>query len=339
MSLEKAERYLEELDAIKYYDQVKAERDKLLIEVQQLEQGNWARDRARELLSEEIEALRTSIEDERASKEKLEGEIKSRDRELEGIRSEVVKLEDENSALRETGKLIEEERLTLPQLRERVARVKADEIKAEAERIFDEHKSRWEKEEKPKEVGTEAQRVLRDFIGILKGPEPHHFAQNIVELGLPDMVNGIVSSEVKHRLDGEFYRRVEQESERKALEKLDQLKRVEWPKWYHVNVEPKIAQLEALIRANVLDVLESIWTITCDKCRQSFNMNLTSEHIAVLLRSEYIEVECQNVNCTDSVLWWSWRHKVRISSRDLIMSRISLSPRSRGQGLLMNEEE
>jgi hypothetical protein len=97
-----------------------------------------------------------------------------------------------------------------------------------------------------------------------------------------------------------------------------------------VNVEPKIDQLEASIRANVLDVLKSIWTITCDKCHQSFNMNLTSEHIAVLLKSEYIEVECQNVNCTDSILWWSWRHKVRISSRDLIKGRISLSSRSRG---------
>jgi benzoyl-CoA reductase/2-hydroxyglutaryl-CoA dehydratase subunit BcrC/BadD/HgdB len=77
-----------------------------------------------------------------------------------------VKLKDENSALRE-----------------RVARVKADEIKAEAERTFDEHKSRWEKEEKIKEVGKEAQRILRDFIGILKVLEPHHFAKTSLSLG------------------------------------------------------------------------------------------------------------------------------------------------------------
>jgi len=49
--------------------------------------------------------------------------------------------------------------------------------------------------------------------------EPHHFAKNIFELGLPDMVNGMVSSEVKQRLDEEFYMGFEQESERKALEK------------------------------------------------------------------------------------------------------------------------
>jgi len=309
MSLEKIEQYIKDLDAIKYYDQVKAERDRLATRVKELEK--------------EVSRLNGRLEEEKSIKEKLEGELKSKAKEIEELESRVQKLEVENSELRETAKIVEGEKLTLPQLRELVAKAKSEEIEANAKRLFEEYKSRWETEEKPREVRVEASRALTLIINELKKPELQLFPVDLVKIGLPDKVREIISSEVERRLDEEFYRRVEEESNRKALEKLNQLKNVEWPNWYAVNVEPKIVQLEASFRENALNLLKSPFIITCDKCGQRFEIKLTAKDLEGLLRRGYTEVECQNPNCTDSFLFSTWRHKVRISLEELVKAQIS----------------
>ena len=50
---------------------------------------------------------------------------------------------------------------------------------------------------------------------------------------------------MRERVNAEFLRRVEEESERKANEKLEKLKSTEWLRWYKVVVEPRILQLES----------------------------------------------------------------------------------------------
>jgi chromosome segregation ATPase len=268
---------------------------------------------------EAIDKISTSYEE---YSRKL-GELKSKAKEIEELESRVQKLEVENSELRETAKIVEGEKLTLPQLRELVAKAKSEEIEANAKRLFKEYKSRWETEEKPREVRVEASRALTLIINELKKPELQLFPIDLVKIGLPDKVREIISSEVERRLDEEFYRRVEEESNRKALEKLNQLKNVEWPNWYAVNVEPKIVQLEASFRENALNLLKSPFIITCDKCGQRFEIKLTAKDLEGLLRRGYTEVECQNPNCTDSFLFSTWRHKVRISLEELVKAQIS----------------
>lgn len=75
------------------------------------------------------------------------------------------------------------------------------------------------------------------------------------------------------------------------------MKRIEWPRSYADIVEPKIAQLEALVRVNALSLLRGVWTITCDKCHQNFEITLTAEGIGNLLSLKYMDIECQNPNC------------------------------------------
>lgn len=58
-----------------------------------------------------------------------------------------------------------------------------------------------------------------------------------------------------------------------------------------------------------------------------FNMDLMGERMDALLRLEYVLVECQNANCTDSFRIRTLRRKVKISFRDLIEKRISSSLR------------
>jgi len=216
MSLEKIEQHIRELEAIKSYDHLKAERDRYAARVKELEQ---------------------EVEEERDAEEKLEGQLKSKMNELENLKPRVEKLELEVSKLRETSKLVGEKKLTLPQLTKLVAKVKSEEI----EKLFKEYRSRWEAEKKPLEVYTEACKALTQIINTLKGPEPHYFQKELLNLGLPNKIKEIILSEVKSRLNEEFQRRVDEESSRRASEKLDQLKMIEWPSWYATTVGPKIA--------------------------------------------------------------------------------------------------
>jgi len=302
--LEKIEQNIKELEAIKYYDQLKTERDKLAARVEELEQ--------------EASRLKRRVKKEKDAKEKLEGQLKSKMNELENLKSRVEKLELEASTLRETSKLIGKEKLTLPQLTKLVAKVKSEEI----EKLFKEYRSRWEAEKKPLEVYAEACKALTQIITTLKGPEPHHFQKELLNLGLPNKIKEIVLFEVKSGFNEEFQRRVDEESNRKASEKLNQLERIEWPSWYAATVEPRIAQLEDLARINALNLLKGVWTVTCDKCGQIFKTELKTEGLDVLLRAGYVYVECQNPNCKDSFLKLTWRHKFRASLKDLVEMRI-----------------
>jgi len=123
---------------------------------------------------------------------------------------------------------------------------------------------------------------------------------------------------VRKRVNAEFLRRVEEESERKANEKLEKLKSTEWLRWYKVVVEPRILQLESQIRYNTIKTLEGPWIITCDKCGTKFQVVLTTEGVEELLREGSLTIECQNPNCTDSILFSSSRHKIKVTLKELI---------------------
>jgi len=68
----------------------------------------------------------------------------------------------------------------------------------------------------------------------------------------------------------------------------------------------------------VFTLLRGPWTITCDKCGTRFQLQLTVEGVENLVRYGEIVAECVNPNCID----WFWRHKIRITLRDLISAYI-----------------
>ncbi|MEM0172600.1 MAG: hypothetical protein QXM60_06320 [Thermoplasmatales archaeon] len=80
-------------------------------------------------------------------------------------------------------------------------------------------KLEWEKSEKPKEVLNEAIKWLNHVVEQLSKPGPRVFLKEVADAGLPEKVEQIIGSEVRRRLNAEFARRVEEESNRKALTK------------------------------------------------------------------------------------------------------------------------
>ena len=80
------------------------------------------------------------------------------------------------------------------------------------------------------------------------------------------MVEEIISSEVKNKLDMEFYRKVEEKAEKESEKKLAQKTDVEWPRWFNTYIQPNITYLENLIYTESLNTLIGPWKFPCDKC-------------------------------------------------------------------------
>jgi DNA repair exonuclease SbcCD ATPase subunit len=286
MSLEKVERYVRDLNAIKEYGPVKAERDQLFVE--------------NKLKEQEIEKLREKIKDLQASKDGLQGDLASTTEELRRSRTQNEKLQEELAELRDTKLIVGGEELTLPRIRELVEEAKSDKIKSRAKQLFNELRGEWEVKQKPKEVEAKAISDLRGIIDMLMRPEPHFFLQDAVNLNLPQDVEKLISSEVDRRLE-----------------------RVEWPKWYAEVVQPKIGELEALIRENALNQLKGTWSLCCDKCGRPFKTELRGEHIEKLLRFGFIQVPCPHPQCLDQFLVFRSRHILRPTLGQLIENRVA----------------
>lgn len=243
MSLDTIDRYISELYAVRNYGRVKEERDQLVIDKKELE--------------DEVAGLRNRLKDEENARERAERELQSKIDENVGLVSKVQELELEVKTLAETGKFVGEEKMTLPQLRDRIATIKSEEITAS----------------------------------------------------------------VNKRLDEEFNKRVDSESDRKSLEKLDQLERDEWPKWLNANVLPMLVKLEALLRESVLNLMKEDWFVTCNRCGFSYSSTLLPEGLNELIRTCSITVDCGNPHCTD--LFGFRRYKYKVSFRELIVNHIN----------------
>ncbi len=310
MSLENIEQYIKEVEAIKNYDRVKREKQVLEGRVKRLE--------------DEVSRCKESLENEKLIKEEHREEVEEKTTQLKQLEKKINELSSDVLSLKETVRIVGDERLSTTELRERIAKVKAEEIKNEAERLLGEFKSEWEKNLKTKEVLTETLKQLEHIVKTLSKPKPHYLSQEMWDSGIPEKVEKILNSEVNKRIDDEFMRRIEDKSDKKALEKLEILKTNEWPRWYNSNIEPKVARLEGLIRDNSLKMLKGPWTITCDKCGLKFgDIELTSEGIGDIIRTGNVEIECQNPNCTDSSLLSTWKHKVKVSLNNLIATYVT----------------
>gem|GEM_PF-4777449 len=55
-------------------------------------------------------------------------------------------------------------------------------------------------------------------------------------------------------------------------------------------------------------------------CRIRFSVSLTPEGIKNLIKNDFVEVECQNINCVDPSLFLTRRHRIKCMLSDLISS-------------------
>ena len=317
MSLDKIDQYIRELEAIKNYDKVKAENERLSAEVRRLREEN-------ERLRNEVSARRSEVE-------LLRRELSAKEEEVQKLRREVEVLSSKARELEELRALADGR--SLREALELFLKAKEEEIGRRAKELFEKLRSEWESREKPKEVFEEALKILKAVIDAAR-PGLKLVPVEVAEAGLVEKVVKLLNDEVERRLDEEFRRRVEEESERKSLEKLERLKSVEWPRWfsswYRERVEPQISRLESEMRRNAVKALRGPWNLNrrCDRCGTPLPspITLTDLGIEELLRSGGVGIECQNPNCLDYFLILpTGRHRVSIALRELIEGAISSS--------------
>lgn len=131
---------------------------------------------------------------------------------------------------------------------------------------------------------------------------------------------GEIEKRVKNAIDSEFNARVEKKSSRRAVEKLEVLKREEWPRWYSQNIEPRLRDLESKVKENALKLLVGPWQISCEKCGAVQEVSLV-DHVGGLLSLGYTEVECGNPGCKGLV----FRHRIKVTLRELVLGAAKLS--------------
>jgi hypothetical protein len=284
MSIEEIERYLQELEAIKNYAQVKQDR---------------------EMLSRKIEELNVSLDNalrEVSSLKKAKAKLDGAEMTLEEARLDFIQAQDaeiEKRAAARFEKLKADYESKMPEL--------------VYQRLSDVLKRPWLPVEIAKLIDTEAKKkadaILRD--------------QNSWPLWFRKIYEEEVKKKVSAGLNQEFDARVETAAMAKAKQRLKELTSTEWPTWYRTNVAPKVLELENKITANALQVLKGPWVFTCDRCGTSFSDELTSFVIEALLRKGQVGIECSNAACEDRGLLSSRRHTFQVSLHELIESYIS----------------
>jgi len=284
MSIEDIERYLQELEAIKNYAQVKQDREMLLRKIEEL---NVSLDNA----LEEVSSLKSS-------KAKLDGaEMTLEEARLDFLRAQDAEIE--KRAADRFEKLKADYESQMPQLVH--------------QRLSDVLKQPWLPVEVAKLIGTEARKktdaALRD-----QNSWPEWFRKLYEEE---------VKKKISAGLNQEFDARVETAAMARAKQRLNELITKEWPAWCQANVEPKIAALQTKINAGVFQLLKGPWVFTCDRCATKFNTGLTSSGIEDILTKGQVRIECSNAACEDKGLFSSRRHTFQVSLHELIESYIS----------------
>jgi len=283
MSIETIERYLQELEAIKNYPQVKLEKEELSHKIEEL---NVSRDNA----LKEVSSLKRS-------KAKLDGaEMTLEEARLDFIRAQDAEIEKRAADRFETLKADYESKM--PQLVYQRLRdiLKQPVLPGGIAKLID------------TEAKNKADAILRD-----QSSWPEWFRKIYEEE---------VKKKVSAGLNQEFDARVETAAMARARQRLNELTTTEWPAWYQANVEPKVLELENKITTNALQFLKGPWVFTCDRCGTSFSDELTSFVIEALLRKGPVGIECSNAACEDRSLFSSRRHTFQVSLHDLIEIRI-----------------
>jgi len=329
MSFAAVEIYLHEFEALKHYDEVKQQRDRLVNENAEL------KDRVSGL-EKEVNGLRAELGREVEGKKVVEEELKAEkllagklDAELGKVSSELGKFEEFKL------KSADGRSLTIEEARDEFIRARESEIEGRANQKFGMLKA---------DLEAKMPKLIYDKLieTVSKPPWPSEIA-SAIEAKAGEIADGIlrdkeswpgwfkehyqkeVRAGISAGLDAEFARAVENGATERAEVKLKQLATVEWPRWLETNVKPKLSELEAKIKQNVIGVLRGPWrNIRCDKCgTEQVEIELTEQGIGDVLSGKCVELECTNPHCEDSPPFRRRRrHWIRISILDLIAAHI-----------------
>jgi hypothetical protein len=178
------------------------------------------------------------------------------------------------------------------------------------------------------EIKSKLKPVIENIIDVLGRPEPRRYSQDTLEIAGEQIIEKIDKSiklEIEKRLDDDFRRRLELESNLRAEAKVKQMVDTEWPNYYRENIEPKVRELETKIKTNALSVLKGPWTIVCYICgKRQDNIEInTSDGIQSLLVNGYVDLKCDGVSIflSDSPitsLMLDPQHSIRIQFSEML---------------------
>lgn len=341
---EKFKKYFEEIEALKNYDRVKKERNKLA------EENSGLNDRISELegnverQSNEINDLNSRLEGETKGREDVEKKLKSESKRADDLGEKLKSTSEELNRLESYKVEFVDGKLTFKETKEALIKAHNDEIEKRSNEKFQELKSDYE--------AKMPQLIYERLLEVLKKPLWPVEIANAIGTKADEKAEGVlrnrgewpgwflkyyleeVSVRVNRMLDDAFNARVDKGSQEIAVRKLEKLKSQAWPEWFSRNVKPAIDK-------NVFKALKGLWTgWTCDKCGTEFAFTLTEHNIGELLKNGEIEFPCPNSNCVDYGLlgWRSSRHRIKIPLESLIArltekTEIALVPAKKATGV------
>lgn len=282
---ERMELYLQNLEALRYYPQVKEERDSLTVEASKLK--------------EKVTQLKNQLKTETATKNELSSRLTKTVDEAKELTNRLNEAEKELSSLREfKAKFPEGGEITLEETRalfldaekgeierraqERFQGLEAD-VQAQMPALVKENlrqvlnSSEWPPE--ITEIIHSKARQIADGILGTKEQWPEWFKSYYLEQ---------VNASVSQQLDAEFERRVQTEAEKR----LELLKAGEWKGYAAAKVMALTASLK-----NLLKELQGKWWFACDRCGRKLAIDLNPSDIGLLLRGGTIDIVCNT--CLD----------------------------------------
>lgn len=279
MSIDTIERYLQELEAIKNYPQVKRDKEKLSQKVEELKVN--------------LDNALKEVSSLKGSKAKLDGAKMT----LEEARLDFIRAQDAEVEKRAA---------------DRFEKLKADYESKMPQLVYQRLRNILKQPRLPEEIAkpidTEAKKKAD---ATLRDPDnwPPWFRKLYEEE---------VEKKVGAGLNQEFDARVETAAITRARQKLRELTTTEWPAWYQANVDPKIVELESKIKAGAFQLLKGPWMFTCDRCGTRAEDEFTAGEVEQLLGTGQIKIACANPKCEDHSLFSTRRHTFTVSLYKLI---------------------
>lgn len=277
---ETLERYTRELEALKYYPQVKGERDSLATEVAQLR--------------EKVALLGVQLENEASARKELSSRLSKREAEVIEVAAKLDEAQRDLSSLRDfKAKLPKGKGLTLEKMQKQFLRAQAKEIEARTKEGM---------EDLAKEMHSQMPvLVQKELIRVLNSPNWPPEIEKVVSLQArriadealrnkgkwPQWFKDYYLQQVKEAvakgLDSEFEDKVKAE----AQKRLEAMKTGQWERYSAA----KAKELAVNLRTAVSELQGTRW-FTCDKCRRRLGIEIGPSEIGQLLGQKTVDIMC-----------------------------------------------
>ncbi len=314
MSFDEVKDELRDLEALKNYERVKEDLDKCMENnrnmLEQLEtQKKENSEREFGLLSRNVE-----IRDFKLSIETLERQLKACEERAGNLNTEKEKLRVRVDCLGKLKATVEGK--TLSDVEAATIKAQDAEIERRASDRLKTLTTKWETEEKPKQLREAAVQVLREILGSILRSVGGIFKQDVAKAGLPGLLTEVLENEVKKRMNDEIKQRIESEAEKMSNAVVAQLVTEEWPRFLQAKVEPMVQQIISELRADLPRFLAEPMIMACNNCGNEWRNVFHPKGIDELIRRAETTVTCPNESC---------RLQVRMKLSDWIKGHLGVN--------------